>query len=150
MSTKFSVNIFQKQILAEIWAMFAWCLQQMFCVVPIHFNTILSSLSHRATLSLECPDRHSLLVAVIRVPLVHTSARNASKSLHAPTVKNAAEDWDQEIVQASWLGHRVLTTAHRMSGSGAVSRCRANEVVPHHAWTTRVVLIKRHMFQEYR
>jgi hypothetical protein len=86
---------------------------------------------------LESPHRHSLLVAVI--PLSHRSALNTRKSLGVPIAKNP-EDWGQGIVQASWLGLRVLSTAHRESGSGAVWQCGENEAVSHHAWTTCVVV----------
>jgi hypothetical protein len=72
------------------------------------------------------------------IPLNHWSALNTLKSLRVPADKNP-RDWSQEIVQASWLGLRVLSTAHRKSGSGAVWQWWDNEVVPHHAWVTCVV-----------
>lgn len=40
-------------MLAEIWALCMWFLQQMPYVVPVHFNTTFSSLSHRVSHSIE-------------------------------------------------------------------------------------------------
>jgi hypothetical protein len=88
--------------------------------------------------SLESHDRHSLLVALI-IPPSLWSALNTPKTLRAPTAKNP-EDEGQRIVQVSWLGLRVLFTVHRKSGPFAASQCGDNEVVPHHAWTTRVAV----------
>jgi hypothetical protein len=95
------------------------------------------ALCRKFLVALEFPDRNSVLVAVI--PLSHWSALNTPTSLGVPTAKNP-EDLGQGIVQASWLGLRVLSTVHRKSGSGAVWQCGENEVVPHHAWTTCVVV----------
>jgi hypothetical protein len=86
--------------------------------------------------ALQSHDRHSLLVAVI--PVSHWSALNEPKPLGVPTAKSP-EDWGQEIVQASWLDLRVLSTVHRKSSLGGVWQCGENEVMPHHAWTTCVV-----------
>jgi hypothetical protein len=72
------------------------------------------------------------------------SALNTPKSSGVFTAKNP-EDWGQGIVQASWLGPRVLSTIHRRSGSGAAWQCGENEAVPHHAWTTYVVDEEAHV-----
>jgi hypothetical protein len=73
-------------------AMLVLSLQQMFCVVPMHVNTTSSSSSLRSAYSfrnswfnLECPDRHSILVAV--TPLCHRSAVNIPKGSPQPKIK---------------------------------------------------------------
>jgi hypothetical protein len=91
----------------------------------------------KTSASIESCDRHSLLVAVI--PPNHWSALNNTKAFIVPRAENP-EDWGQEIVQATWMDLRVVSTVHRKSGSGAVRQCRGKEVVPHNAWTTRAVV----------
>jgi hypothetical protein len=72
--------------------MFGWYLQQMLAVIPMHFNTTFSPSSHRGAhfrkflVSLESPDRQSLLVAVI--PLSYWSALNTPRSSAISTAKN--------------------------------------------------------------
>jgi hypothetical protein len=101
------------------------------------FVTQRYALCRKSLVPLESPDRLSLLVAVI--PLSHWSALNIPKSVGVLTAKHP-EDLGQGIMQASWMGLRILSIVHQKSGSGAVGQCWENEVVPHHAWTTRVVV----------
>jgi hypothetical protein len=71
--------------------------------------------------------------------LYHNTSVNLSSAPNTPkpsgvSATKSAEDWGQEIVQASWLAFRFLSTVHR-NGSAGVWQCRDNEV-SHHAWTT--------------
>jgi hypothetical protein len=127
----------------EIWAMFVWSLQQMLCLVPMHFNTTFSCSSHRGARSVENPWFHSDSWQAFSTRCCNTTmsliGAEYTKVVLVPTAKHS-EDSGQEIMQSSWLGLRVLSTVHRNSGSGAVWQCGENEAMPHHAWTTRVVV----------
>jgi hypothetical protein len=99
------------------------------------FITQRYAFSGKSPVSLVSADGHSTSILVAVIPLSHRLLLNTLKYLGASTAKNA-QDWSQEIVQASWLGLRVLATVHRTSDAGALWRCRESEVMPHHAWTT--------------
>jgi hypothetical protein len=99
------------------------------------FVTKRRTLSRKFVLSFKSPDRLSLLVAVM--PLSHWSALNITKILGVTTA-TSPEDWGQGIMQANWLCLHVLSTVHRKSGPG-IWQCGEN-VVPHHTWTTCVVV----------
>jgi hypothetical protein len=155
----------QKPLIAEIREMFWWSLQQMLPVAPMHFNTALSSSSHRGAHSVENSSFHSTLLTGNLLPLSYWSALNAPKSSAVSTTK-VPEEWGQEIVRASWVGLRVLATVHRKSGSdavrqwggasssmntsgsGAASESGEHEVVPHHAWITCVIDEESHVPRE--
>jgi hypothetical protein len=83
MSIKSQSKDVQKPASAEIWAMFVWSLQQMFCVVPMHCNTTLSSTSHRGALC-----REFLVSFVAVTPLSHWKALNTPKPSAVPTDRN--------------------------------------------------------------
>jgi hypothetical protein len=118
----------------------------------MHFNRTFSSSLQRCEIcrkflvSLESPDRHSLLAAVI--PVSHWSALYTPKYLRVLTAKNP-EDWGQEIVQASGLGLRVLSTAHRKPGSVLSDNAKKMKWRPIMHEPHVISLMKRHMFQEY-
>jgi hypothetical protein len=73
-----------------------------------------------------------------------TRCRNTSKSLIG--AEHTKVFRCPQSQKSRWLGSgdradlRVLSTVHRKSGSGAVWQCGENEAVPHHAWTTCVVV----------
>jgi hypothetical protein len=89
------------------------------------FGTQTRAICRKFLVSLEFPDRHSLLIAAM--PLSHWSPLNIARN---------PEYWGQEIVQASWLSRSILSPTHRKSYSCAVWQCGENEVIPRHAWTT--------------
>jgi hypothetical protein len=104
MSKKSQSTYIQKQVSAEIWVMVMWSLQQVLCVGPMHSNKSFSSSLHRGVhscqkfqVSLESPDRHSLLVTV--VPLSHWLVLNTPKSFGVPTANNA-EDYAGQLTGA--------------------------------------------------
>jgi hypothetical protein len=125
----------QKPVPPLIWAMLVWSLQQMLCMVPMHFAQR-CALCRKFLVSLE-PLTHSLLGAVVSVS--HWSALNTPKSLGIPKAKKS-RGLRSGGRAGQLTGLRVLSTVNRKSGSDAVWQCGENEVVLHHAWTTCVVV----------
>jgi hypothetical protein len=133
----------QTPVPTEIWEMFVWCLQQILYLVPMHFNTTLSSSAHRGAHCVrtswlhsklrtapDAPDQHSVFVAAVLQS--HWSALNTRNYLGDLTDK--VPEHSQAITKAS-----RLTRVRWMSCSGAVWELRRNVMVPHHAWTTCVI-----------
>jgi hypothetical protein len=88
MSKKVPVNI-QKPVPGEIWAILVWLLQQMVCVVPVHFNTISGSSSQTSAKTAESSWLHSnfltgILCSLLECLLSHWSALTTPKSSGVP------------------------------------------------------------------
>jgi hypothetical protein len=78
-------------------------------------------------------DRHSLLVTI--TPRNHRSALNKRKISGVPTANiqgNKVRDWCKPV---DWASDSYLCSC-------AVWQCGGNEVVPHHAWITCVIVIE--------
>jgi hypothetical protein len=102
----------------------------LFLCISTQFQLIVAqrwALYRKFLVSLGSPDRHSRFAAVI--PASHWSALIGAECTKIP------KGWGQAIMQANGLG-LFLSTAHRKSSLGAVGKCRENEMVSHHAWTT--------------
>lgn len=125
----------QKSVPADMWAMSICSLQQMLCVLPMRFNTTLSSsLFIVSTLSqisgfprVSChksPYELLLYLWAIDRCWVHKRVQIYLKpQIHSITVRESA---------GHCLGLNILPTAYRNSGG--------SKVVPYQAWTTRVVI----------
>jgi hypothetical protein len=94
------------------------------------------ALCRKFLVSLESPDTFSTRCCNTSKSLIGAEYTKVFRCPHSQNPK----DQGQEIVQASWLGLRVLSSVHRESGSGIVWPCGENEVVPHNAWTTCAVV----------
>jgi hypothetical protein len=124
---------------AEIWPMFVWSLQQILCVVPMHFNTTFSSAPHRGAHSVEDSWFHSISRQAF------STRCNASKSFICAEFTKVFSCLHSQKSRKLRSGDR----AGQLAGPPRPIHCSPKvwfrcgpslQGVPHHAWTACVVV----------
>jgi hypothetical protein len=139
----------RKSMPAEIREMFMWSLQQVLYVVPTHFNSFVAqrcALYQKFLVSLESPERHSLLVPAIT--LSRWAARNSPKSLDVSTAKTQRIKVRGSCRPVDWASssHPLFTEILVRVLCDNVQKMRWCPIIhePH-----VLSLMKRRLFQEY-